>query len=287
MSPSNDRAHIENVSDTALWVASFRAQESEGPDALFHDPWATRLVGERGRRIAASMPYAKMMSWIMVVRTVAIDELVELAISRGVDTVVNLGAGLDTRPYRLRLPPTLRWIEVDFPHMIALKDRELAGEQAQCRLERVPLDLTQPDLRRAFFSSVGESSRKVLVITEGVIPYLTNDDARTLAQDLAAIKNFEFWIQDFRTGGFAQKLPRKWKRSLKEAPFRFSANDWFAFFGQSGWTADTLFYTSDVATRIKRPFPFMFSWALLGWIVSRKRREKMRLSSGYVLMKRS
>jgi O-methyltransferase involved in polyketide biosynthesis len=43
-------ALIRNVSDTARWVAMYRAQESARPDALFHDPWAERLGGDRGRR---------------------------------------------------------------------------------------------------------------------------------------------------------------------------------------------------------------------------------------------
>lgn len=58
------------------------------------------------------------MSWVLTIRTVAIDRLIVMAIENGVDTVINLGAGLDTRPYRMKLPSLLRWIEVDFPHMI-------------------------------------------------------------------------------------------------------------------------------------------------------------------------
>ena len=46
---------IRNVSDTARWVAIYRAMESERPDALFHDPFARRLGGERGEAIAKAM----------------------------------------------------------------------------------------------------------------------------------------------------------------------------------------------------------------------------------------
>src|SRR6185369_17641435 len=44
---------VSNVSDTARWVATYRAQETARPDALFKDPFAERLAGERGRAIAA------------------------------------------------------------------------------------------------------------------------------------------------------------------------------------------------------------------------------------------
>src|SRR5437773_1190282 len=42
---------IRSVSDTALWVAMYRAYESERADALFSDPYARRLAGPRGEAI--------------------------------------------------------------------------------------------------------------------------------------------------------------------------------------------------------------------------------------------
>jgi O-methyltransferase involved in polyketide biosynthesis len=45
---------IEHVTDTAFWVASYRALESERPDALFRDPLAGLLSGEKGKQIARS-----------------------------------------------------------------------------------------------------------------------------------------------------------------------------------------------------------------------------------------
>ncbi|MDE3110116.1 MAG: class I SAM-dependent methyltransferase, partial [Acidobacteriota bacterium] len=47
---------MQHVSDTAFWVAHYRAIEGERPDALFHDPLAGVLAGERGRNIAEHMP---------------------------------------------------------------------------------------------------------------------------------------------------------------------------------------------------------------------------------------
>src|SRR5947208_2742107 len=100
MSETPAGLRIENVSDTALWVAVYRALESERPDALFRDPLSMKLAGARGREIAASMPNGSIMAWVMAIRTVAIDRLIQDAIRMGADTVLNLGAGLDTRPYR-------------------------------------------------------------------------------------------------------------------------------------------------------------------------------------------
>src|SRR6185312_5485152 len=102
---------IDNISDTARWVAVYRAWETARPDALFRDPFAERLAGERGRAIAAVTPRAAVTGWSAVTRTKLIDDLVLDSIAHGCDRVLNLAAGFDTRPYRLALPRALTWIE--------------------------------------------------------------------------------------------------------------------------------------------------------------------------------
>ena len=72
---------IRDVSDTALWVASYRAMESERPDALFKDPYARRMAGKRGEDIVASIPWGKSMAWSIIVRTVVMDEVIHTAMS--------------------------------------------------------------------------------------------------------------------------------------------------------------------------------------------------------------
>src|SRR6185312_3679759 len=101
----------ETVSDTAWFVAGLRALESERPDALFTDPFARRLSGEKG---IASIDAAggAAFGWFVSVRTVLIDEKVLRAASTA-DTIVNLACGLDARAFRLDLPKKLRWFDVD------------------------------------------------------------------------------------------------------------------------------------------------------------------------------
>src|SRR2546422_10610586 len=143
---------ITSVSDTAHWVALYRAIESERPDALFRDPYARRLAGERGEQALRHMGGGAAWAWPMVVRTVVMDELLlRLIRDQGADTVLNLAAGLDARPWRLDLPPSLHWIEADLPEMIAFKRESLAGERPRCALEQLELDAADPDARRALF----------------------------------------------------------------------------------------------------------------------------------------
>src|SRR5437667_8914435 len=138
----SDTPLISHVSDTARWVAVYRAMESERPDAIFKDPYARRLAGERGEAIMRGMPKGKQMAWPMIVRTAVMDEIILRVIQQdGVDGVLNLAAGLDARPWRMELPAALRWVDVDHPDMIEYKLAQLRGERTACSYEGVGLDL--------------------------------------------------------------------------------------------------------------------------------------------------
>ena len=96
---------IDNVSDTARWVAVYRAMETERPDAIFRDPFAARLAGEKGVGIVDAMKNGRRMAWAMIVRTKVFDEIILERVRNGnADVVLNLAAGLDARPWRLSLP---------------------------------------------------------------------------------------------------------------------------------------------------------------------------------------
>jgi len=127
---------VSNVSDPARWVAVYRAWETARPDRLFSDPLAARLAGQHGAAIAELAPEHMRSGWPMVVRTKLMDDLVLASLREGCDCVVNLAAGLDTRPYRLPLPASLTWIEADLPGMIEEKNRLLEAEKPLCRLRR-------------------------------------------------------------------------------------------------------------------------------------------------------
>ena len=131
---SDPESRIRNISDTARWVAVYRARETERKDAVFRDPFARRLAGERGEQIAASMSFAEKNSWPFVTRTWLIDDVISNQVKLGTDMVVNLAAGLDTRPYRMNLPGSLQWIEVDLPEILTYKEDVLRTKHRSARL---------------------------------------------------------------------------------------------------------------------------------------------------------
>jgi methyltransferase (TIGR00027 family) len=133
---------VQNISDTARWAAWFRAEETKRPDALFRDPYAERLAGAQGPDIANTIPEGNKHAWAWVARTYVFDEFITRCIQDRADMVVNLAAGLDARPYRMALPASLQWIEVDLPGILSYKEQVLAAEKPSCVLERVRLDLS-------------------------------------------------------------------------------------------------------------------------------------------------
>ena len=280
-------APIRDVSDTALWVAVYRARESTRADALFKDVFAERLAGERGVRIAAHIPESRYTEWNVVVRTVIIDTFIQNLVKQGVDLVLNLGAGLDARPYRMDLPSSLRWIEVDYPHMIEHKAKLLSNEVPKCQLERVGLDLANAAERAALFAGVNSGAKKVLVLTEGVIPYLSNEEAASLANDLAKCPNFTFWILDYISPRVTKYLQSKRRlKVMKNAPFKFAPKDWFEFFAHEGWKVYEPHYLADVSIRLGRPIPHPWWVGLLQLFTSKKQREEGRKFTGYFVMER-
>jgi methyltransferase (TIGR00027 family) len=280
-------AKISHVMDTALWVAFHRGQESLHAKPLYRDPLALKLAGELGERISARMSSATFMSWMMALRTKAIDGLIEDAVKEGVRLIVNLGAGLDTRPYRLALPEGVRWIEVDFPQMISYKEKLLQAETPTVSLTRVSLDLGDRGKAREFYQSLSREKGPILVITEGVIPYLDRVAVEALAQDLFAIPNIKYWIQDFRHGGYAQGFAKLWlKYKLRRAPMKFKVGHWFDFFARFGWRMRKQRLMSDLSAEFGRSMPTGGSIGLLMAIFPKKKLEAYNRSSGFVMFER-
>jgi methyltransferase (TIGR00027 family) len=280
---------LADVSDTAFWIAHHRALETLRPDALFHDPLAALLAGERGRRISEAIPTSRIVAWTVALRTQIIDDYLSFAVSAGIDTVLNLGAGLDARPYRMRLPPTLKWIEADYAHLIDYKESRLRDHVPVCTLERVKIDLADPVARQALLERVNAQSNGLLILTEGVIAYLSNDEGASLADALRSMSRARFWIVDyFSAEALKFRRRRRVNQAMRNAPFKFSPGDWFAFFRQHGWRVKQVRYFPQEALRLKRPMPLPVHLALLMKIsrlwISRKRREAFSTFGGYVLL---
>ncbi len=212
---------IRNVSDTARWVAVYRAEETERADAIFRDPFARRLAGERGEQIAKLMPLGGDNAWSIITLTYLIDEFIKAELQRGADMVINLAAGLDSQPV--------------------------------CLLERIRLDLSDLSARRELFARLGQTAKRALVITEGLMIYLTPEAAGGLAADFAAPATFRSWILDIASPGLLRMLRKRMASQLREAaPFKFAPQEGPAFFERYGWKPIEVQSLLKNAARLKR-----------------------------------
>ncbi|HKW61389.1 MAG TPA: class I SAM-dependent methyltransferase [Candidatus Acidoferrum sp.] len=196
---------ITHVSDTALMVAACRAHENALEDSFVRDPFAARLAGERGVAILNALTHANVLRIGIAIRTRFVDELLLDALATyPVATVLSVGCGLDTRPWRLELSPSLRWIEADFADVLDYKDRLLSGERARCRRERLTVDLNDAAQRRALYETSGASL--ALMITEGLLLYLPAATVDALAAEASSHSGVAHWISDITTSAFSNVL---------------------------------------------------------------------------------
>jgi methyltransferase (TIGR00027 family) len=250
----NSTEPIRHISDTALWVAVYRARESKRGDAVFRDPYASKLAGDRGIQIATAMPFAQRHSWSFVARTWLIDEVIERELSRGTDMVINLAAGLDTRPYRMRLPASLRWIEVDLSDVQNYKQEVLAKERPNCAVERVALDLRDQGGRRALFQRLQGEANRVLVLSEGLLIYFADHEVAELARDLSSPPNFRRWVTDLTSPKLLKMLQKTIGGPLERAdsPPQFAPREGPNFFAAHGWKTVEARSVLHAAAKLKR-----------------------------------
>ena len=281
---------IENVSDTALWVAVYRAMETARPDAIFSDPFAERLAGDKGVKIVGEMKQGRSMAWAMIVRTAVMDEIIMDRITNaGVDTVLNLAAGLDTRAWRLPLPATLKWIDVDLPAISEYKQSHMRHETPVCEYEAIAADLTNGPVRDAVFAQVGRSARRVLVITEGLLVYLSEKEVRSLAKAVHDIPSARYWTTDIASPMLLEWMRKSWGKSVEKgnAPFKFGPEDSAAFFASVGWHETSYRSAMTEAQRLNRQMRGMWFWRFMSRFMPAKRRQAMQRMSGFLLLERS
>jgi methyltransferase (TIGR00027 family) len=252
-----DTGHfITHVSDTARWTALHRATESARADALFNDPLAERLAGDHGRAIVANVPRSTRNGWWLIARTKIIDDVIARSIAEGCDRVLNLAAGLDTRPYRLDLPSDFPWIEADLPPLLEEKTRLLADQTPRCRLTRVAVDLSDATARDAFLNEALEGATRALVLTEGLLMYLEYQDVVALS---GAIKRPEvaWWMLDFAFPGLKKMMNKKMAGLFQNAPFKFAPENGLAYFEDLGWRTVQVESNFEAANRLRRLPMFM------------------------------
>ncbi|UUN28873.1 SAM-dependent methyltransferase [Streptomyces sp. FIT100] len=208
------------VQRTGDWLAGIRAEEHKRPDRFLQDPFAALLAGPEGIAMAETFRRLGLPVEIAIIRGRLGDEALRRAVAQGISQAVNLGAGSDTRAWRLRLPTDFRYIEVDLPHLLAAKATTLerAAGSPDCIWQ-----CADADLRRSWRGAVTEcglrQDRPTLWIIEGVLPYLPEDVYAQLVREIGELSASGSMVvadavdRDFLTHSGHREL-LDWMRSL-------------------------------------------------------------------------
>lgn len=136
---------------------------------------------------------------------------------------------------------------------------------------------------------INTRANKLLVLTEGVVPYLAAEQVGSLADDLRSLGHLCFWIVDYHSPEVIEFRERSGLRQkLQNAPFKFKPDDWFGFFAQHAWRPKEIRYLAEEADRLHRPIALPFWTKAFGAIrtlfASKERRAEFKKFSGYVLL---
>src|SRR3989442_14097681 len=119
-------------------------------------------------------------------------------------------------------------------------------------MQQVGVDLTYPARRRALFREVGGTAGRVLVVSEGLVVYLTRDQVAALAGALPAQPSFAWWLIDLASPGLLKMLEKTWGRAVAgNAPFQFAPPEGTQVFQPPGWFEAEVCSTSDEALRLQ------------------------------------
>lgn len=193
MAETASNVPVDGVAVTAIGVAVIRARESERADRLYDDPLARAFAdaaraGFPARRWEQLTGLADEFYEGRTVGVRLVDDRFRAASESGIEQFVLLGAGLDTRAFRMDLPPRTAIFEIDLPETFAFKEPvlERAGAVPTCERHVVVADL-RDDWRKTLLNSGFRPDVPTCWVDEGSLGYLTQDWNRQVVVTLTEL----------------------------------------------------------------------------------------------------
>jgi methyltransferase (TIGR00027 family) len=284
---SVDTVVVKDSLDIARLMSCYRAIASERADGHIHDPYARLLAGERGEEVRKAMNGTMIDMWAITVRTKVYDDIIMHLVKRAnVDTIISLAAGLDTRPYRLPLPQSVRWIEYDRPEVLAYKQEKLARIKAACLVEQYPLDLIDDEARQAALEQATQHATRALVLTEGLLIYLPYTTVVSLAKELREQPSIRWWLTEVSPNKvFLEPRSVAWNKMVsKDAQVHFTPANGIEFFSSCNWEIEEFRYLFREFLRLRLPFKVSLSTKLMVYLLPKKPLPTFN-SGGFALLK--
>lgn len=133
-------------------------------------------------------------------------------------------------------------------------------------------------------------SSNIPVLTETVIPYLSEDTVASLRKTLRTHKAIRYWLVDyFSPASYEYRRRSGMSKVMANSPFLFEPKDYFGFFLSCGWRPKETRYFAIEAERLRRPAPFPLIIRLfigiLGMFILAECRREMKSFVGFVRFK--
>jgi methyltransferase (TIGR00027 family) len=239
------------VAKTAFGVAMIRAEESRRADRLFDDPYADAFLRAvpglfAAETRAAERPGSDIADWgsafwaHAVVRTRFFDDWLLGTSVHGINQVVLLAAGLDTRAYRLAWPPGCTLYELDLPETLAFKDAVLNAEAAVPRCDRRPVGV---DLREEWaqplIAAGFDATDPTAWLIEGLFIYLSAEEAARLLTTIGELSapggEVAFEYENLRTDPLRAHAATSPAMASYTALWKGGLPDPYAWLRMEGW----------------------------------------------------
>jgi methyltransferase (TIGR00027 family) len=149
-------------------------EDSRQAQPICGDDYARVFMDEYGVRIYDMFKDEVHCNASMLVRHRIIDDVLRQQLLVNPDLcVITIGAGLDSRPYRLNGG---KWFELDEPAVVQHKDKRLPATKCPNQLERIPIDFSI-DVLKDKLAPIA-TAEPVIIIMEGVFIYLSEDEVK-------------------------------------------------------------------------------------------------------------
>lgn len=162
----------------AFYCCGARMQDAQQAHPVCDDRYAQLFMDEEGLRIYDLFKEEVNCNASMLVRHRIIDDALRQLLAAHPDLcVITIGAGLDSRPYRLTGGI---WFELDEPAVVAFKNERLPALDCPNQLQRIPIEFCTDSLEDKL-APLALEGRPVMVVMEGVFIYLSEEEiAKTL-----------------------------------------------------------------------------------------------------------
>lgn len=252
----------KEASKTAETIAMVRVSESRKPEneRICYDPHAIHFISKEVLDFATHMP-EKYKNFIarnerlvpgarnsIAARVRCFDDVVKSSINDGLEQLVTIGAGYDTRPYRIEGLNEIKVFELDHPATQSIKiekTKEIFGSLRDY-VTYVPIDLEVDEFGHKLLESEYNPSLKTLFIMEGVLMYLSPEIVDNILSSIVHNSGkgsaiiFDYIPLSVVDGTCELEAGQNWRKGVMEVgePFLFGIKDGEIqlFLDQKGFT---------------------------------------------------